>query len=141
MRSKLYLAGVFCLVTFFAFSQTVPFPTHTDNDNTVPFPEKMDDVFGNLDLSDVTTNLLFDRAWPFSKPEAFDGSLTADTVKSHKHWLKLYGTMATAATTQPAPIPTVSTIGRPSEMPKKLQVKTRWSLFMQTTTVSSETLP
>jgi hypothetical protein len=33
MRSKLYLAGVFCLVTFFAFSQTVPFPTHTDNDN------------------------------------------------------------------------------------------------------------
>lgn len=108
MRSKLYLAGVFCLVTFFAFSQTVPFPTHTDNDNTVPFPEKMDDVFGNLDLSDVTTNLLFDRAWPFSKPEAFDGSLTADTVKSHKHWLKLYGTMATAATTQPAPIPSVN---------------------------------
>ena len=68
----------------------------------------MDDVFGNLDLTDVTTNLLLDRAWPFAKPAAFDGSMGADTVKSHKHWLKLYGTMVTAAISQPAPIPSIN---------------------------------
>ena len=27
----------------------------------------MDDVFGNLDFTDVTANLLLDRAWPFAK--------------------------------------------------------------------------
>ena len=97
-----------CLTTFFAFGQTVPFPTDTVIDTSVPFSEKMDDVFGNLDLSDVTTNLLLDRAWPFAKPEAFDGSLGADTAKSHKHWLKLYGTMVTAATVQPSPIPSIN---------------------------------
>lgn len=108
MKSKLSLVGLFCLFASFAFAQTVPFPTHTDNDNTVPFPDKMDDVFGNVVLTDVTTNLLLDRAWPFAKPEAFDGSISADTVKSHKHWLKLYGTMATAATAQPGPIPSIN---------------------------------
>ena len=108
MRPKLSLAGIFCLLTIFALGQTVPFPTHTDNDTSIPFPEKMDDVFGNVDLTDVSTNLLLDRAWPFAKPTAFDGSLSADTVKSHKHWLKLYGTMATAAISQPAPIPSIN---------------------------------
>jgi hypothetical protein len=108
MKSKLSLVGLFCLLASFAFAQTVPFPTHTVNDNTVPFPDKMDDIFGNVDLTDVSTNLLLDRAWPFAKPAAFDGMQGADTVKSHKHWLKLYGTMATAATSQPAPIPSIN---------------------------------
>jgi|GEM_PF-2786052 len=108
MRPKLSLAGIFCLVSFFAFAQTVPFPTDTVYDNSIPFSEKMDDVFGNIDLTDVTTNLLLDRAWPFAKPADFDGTQGADTVKSHKHWLKLYGTMATAATSQPAPIPSIN---------------------------------
>ena len=92
----------------FAFAQTVPFPNLTDNDNTISFEEKMDDVFGNINLTDVTTNLLLDRAWPFAKPALFDGSTGADTVKSHEHWLKLYGTIATAATSQPAPIPSIN---------------------------------
>jgi len=95
-------------VLSFAFAQTVPFPNLTDNDNTVSFEEKMDDVFGNIDLTDVTTNLLLDRAWPFAQPALFDGAIGADTVKSHEHWLKLYGTMATAATSQPAPIPSIN---------------------------------
>lgn len=67
MKTKLSLAGVFLLLTLITFGQTVSFPTHTDNDNTVPFPEKMDDVFGNLDLTDVTTDLLLDRAWLFAE--------------------------------------------------------------------------
>ena len=64
------MAVLCCLTTFFAFGQTVPFPTDTVIDTSVPFSEKMDDVFGNLDLTDVTTvttNLLLDRAWPFAK--------------------------------------------------------------------------
>ena len=93
---------------FFAFGQTVPFPTDTIIDTSIPFSEKMDDVFSNLDLSDVTTDLLLDRAWPFAKPVGFDGTVAADTVRSHKHWLKLYGTMVTAATTQPEPIPSIN---------------------------------
>jgi len=108
MKTKLSFAGVFLLLTLITFGQTVPFPTDTVYDNSISFSEKMDDVFGNIDLTDVTTNLLLDRAWPFAKPAAFDGSMSADTVKSHKHWLKLYGTMATAATAQPAPIPSIN---------------------------------
>lgn len=108
MKPKLSLVGIFCLLTLFAFAQTVPFPNDTVYDNTVPFSEKMDNVFGNLDLTDVTSDLLLDRAWHFAKPEDFDGTLTADTVSSHAHWLKLYGTMVTAATTQPGPIPSIN---------------------------------
>ncbi|NEN25308.1 hypothetical protein G3O08_17565 [Cryomorpha ignava] len=108
VNTKLFLAVLCCLTTFFAFGQTVPFPTDTVIDTSVPFSEKMDDVFGNLDLTGVTTNLLLDRAWPFAKPADFDGSVGADTVKSHKHWLKLYGTMVTAATVQPSPIPSIN---------------------------------
>ena len=77
MKTKLSLAAIFCLVLSFSFAQTVPFPTHTVNDNTVPFSEKMDDVFGNLNLSNVTTNLLLDRAWPFAKPADFDDEIFA----------------------------------------------------------------
>ncbi|MCA1763993.1 MAG: hypothetical protein LC664_13520 [Flavobacteriales bacterium] len=62
---KLSLVTFCCIVSYFAVGQTVPFPTHTDNDTSIPFPEKMDDVFGNIDLTDVTTNLLLDRVWPF----------------------------------------------------------------------------
>ena len=80
MKTKLSLTVLCCLSTFFAFGQTVPVPTDTVIDTSVPFSEKMDDVFGNLDLSDVTTNLLLDRAWPFAKPATFDGSIGADTV-------------------------------------------------------------
>ncbi|NEN25310.1 hypothetical protein G3O08_17575 [Cryomorpha ignava] len=68
VNTKFSLAVLCCLTTFFVFGQTVSFPTDTVIDTSVPFSEKMDDVFGNLDLSDVTTNLLLDRAWPFAKP-------------------------------------------------------------------------
>ena len=70
VNTKFSLAVLCCLTTFFAFGQTVPFPTDTVIDTSVPFSEKMDDVFGNLDLSDVTSDLLLDRDWPFAKPAA-----------------------------------------------------------------------
>src|SRR5690554_2368972 len=70
VNTKFSLAVLCCLTTFFAFGQTIPFPTDTVYDTSVPFSEKMDDVFGNLDLSDVTSDLLLDRAWPFAKPTA-----------------------------------------------------------------------
>ena len=63
MRSKLCMAGLFCLVTLFAFSQTVPFPNLTDNDNTVSFEEKMDDVFGNIDLKEIKIQLVHANHW------------------------------------------------------------------------------
>jgi len=74
MRPKLSLAGVFFLLAIFAIGQTVPFPTDTVYDNSIPFSEKMDDLFGNIDLTDVTTNLLLVRAWPFAKPAPYDGT-------------------------------------------------------------------
>ena len=63
MRPKLSLAGIFCLVTFFAFAQTVPFPNLTDNDNTVSFEEKIDDVFGSIDLKEIKTQLAHANHW------------------------------------------------------------------------------
>jgi hypothetical protein len=47
----------------FAFAQTVPFPNLTDNDNTVSFEEKMDDVFGNIDLKEIKTQLVDANHW------------------------------------------------------------------------------
>jgi hypothetical protein len=53
MKTKLSFAGVFLLLTLITFGQTVPFPTDTVYDNSIPFSEKMDDVFGNIDPRSV----------------------------------------------------------------------------------------
>ena len=47
----------------FAFAQTVPFPNLTDNDNTVSFEEKMDDVFGNIDLKEIKIQYIGSNHW------------------------------------------------------------------------------
>jgi hypothetical protein len=80
MKTKLSLAGAFFFLALITFGQTVPFTTLTDTDNTVPFPEKMDDVFGNLDLTDVTTDLLLDRAWPFAKHRVCNDRISANKL-------------------------------------------------------------
>ena len=88
MKTKSIFTLLFSLVVIASSAQNIPSPTFEVTDNTADGAIAIDHVIEDLDLTDVTTNILYDRGWKLGSLENFDGALTSDTVHDHAAWLR-----------------------------------------------------
>jgi len=86
---------VFSLIVFTLSGQNIPAPLFEVTGNSADPSVVIDEVIENLDLTDVTINILYDRGWKLGSLENFDGALTSDTVRDHAEWLRQYGSLVT----------------------------------------------
>ena len=81
---------LFSLIVFTLCGQNIPAPLFEVTGSTDDPSVAIDEVIEDLDLTGVTTNILYDRGWKLGQLENFDGSLTSDTVHDHAAWLRQY---------------------------------------------------
>lgn len=89
MKTKSIFTLLF-MFTVITLCGQIPQPQFEITDNTVDLSIAIDAVIEDIDLSDVTTNILYDRGWRLGSLENFDGALNSDTVRDHAEWLRQY---------------------------------------------------
>ncbi len=89
MKTKSIFTLLFTFVVVSLCGQ-VPQPQFEVTDSTVDLSIAIGAVIEDLDLSDVTTNILYDRGWKLGSLENFEGALNSDTVRDHVVWLRQY---------------------------------------------------
>ncbi|NEN25602.1 hypothetical protein G3O08_19090 [Cryomorpha ignava] len=77
MKTKSIFTLLFIFIVVTLCGQ-VPQPQFEVTDSTVDLSIAIDAVIEDLDLTDVTTNILYDRGWKLGSLDNFDGALTAD---------------------------------------------------------------
>ena len=72
---KLGLMIIFCLNTAI-YAQIIPDTVIAADVVHVAYKNRMNEIFENVDLTQVPSGLLYDRGFPFIALEAFDGRIT-----------------------------------------------------------------
>ncbi|NEN24373.1 hypothetical protein G3O08_12740 [Cryomorpha ignava] len=94
MKTNSIFTLVFSMIVFTLCGQNIPAPQFEVTGSTADPSVAIDEIIEDLDLTDVTTNILYDRGWKLGSLENFDGALTSDTLHEHLEWLRQYGIRA-----------------------------------------------
>ncbi|NEN25600.1 hypothetical protein G3O08_19080 [Cryomorpha ignava] len=94
MKTNSIFTLVFSLIVFTLCGQNIPAPQFTVTGNSDDPSVAIDEVIENLDLTDVTTSIVYDRGWKLGQLENFDGAIASDTVHDHAEWLRQYDLFA-----------------------------------------------
>lgn len=91
--------GFLLLLSTFSFGQILPQPPVEKTDSVaIPFEQRMQQIFQNVNMSAVTTHLLIDKAVQLCPAENYDGvTLNTEHAVTYSTWQNLYGTLFSAA--------------------------------------------
>jgi len=78
---KIGLMAMFCL-NLTLYSQSIPDSIKTADVINVAYQDRMDELYQNVDLTQVPSGILYDRGFPFITLDAFDGRIT-DSSKAN----------------------------------------------------------
>jgi len=79
MKTQILLSLVLLCLNFKGFAQTIPAYNSATDATDIAYQNRMNEIFGNVDLTQVPSGILYERGFPFIAIEAFTGKLEDST--------------------------------------------------------------